>query len=116
MFEAQDYLAGLGDDRALLHERLALAGTARAAQHVSLRENRWTVDAIRIRLDEGLGFDAAVDASTARFLAALDGKRTVAEVVDKLAEGQPDREQVVESALPVVRGLFELGYIERVAV
>ncbi|HWE82072.1 MAG TPA: class I SAM-dependent methyltransferase [Gaiellaceae bacterium] len=113
MFEAQDYLAGLRGDEELLHERLALTGTARVAQHVSLRENRWNVDAIRIRLDEGLGFDAEVDASTARFLAALDGNRTVAEVVDALAEGQPDREQVSRSALPVVRGLLELGYVER---
>ena len=113
IFEAQDFLAGHAGGEALVGQRFALTSAARVEQQVLLRESRWKVDAIRMRLDEGLAFEAGIDASTARFLAALDGKRTVAEIATLLADDEQAPEAIANAALPVVRGLLELGLVER---
>ena len=56
----------------------------------------------------------AVDPLIAHLLAGLDGRRRLAEVTEELATAQNlDRASLAERAVPVVREMFELGFLER---
>jgi hypothetical protein len=66
-----------------------------------------------LRLEEGLGFEAALDGGTAGLVAAFDGTRTVREVAAELArlEGA-SREAIEQAALPIVAELLAAGFLE----
>jgi methylase of polypeptide subunit release factors len=114
LFAAQDYLAALGEEREMLSERFALAERDLIEQRAVLHDGEWVASEIRIKLEEGLGFSAGIDPPTAQLLAMLDGQRTLGEVVFELADReQADRETLVASALGVVRGMLELGFLVR---
>ncbi len=84
VFAAQDFLAGLGDDRALLDERLAPAPEARLEQRLVF-EGEWS-SAATLTLGDGLGFRASLDSGAAATIAALDGGRRFGDVVAELAQ------------------------------
>ena len=113
VFEAEDFLERLSDDSALLAERLALAEHAVVRQQVVLRDREWTIDSMEVFLDEGLRFRASIDPLIAHLLAALDGERTLAEITSELADREgKEREAFGLQAVPVVRGMLELGFLE----
>jgi hypothetical protein len=66
-----------------------------------------------LRLEEGLGFEAALDAGTAGMVASLDGRRSVGEIVGDIArlEGT-SREAVEQAVLPIVAELLAAGFLE----
>jgi hypothetical protein len=117
VFAAQDFLAELPDEQALLDQRFELVPRDLLEQRVVLRQGSWIVDGITVSLEEGLGFRVEVDSHTVRLLASLDGRRTLAELVDGLASSiQADehgRDQLAAGVLPVLRSLFELGFLAR---
>jgi methylase of polypeptide subunit release factors len=55
---AQDFLAGLRDERALLDETFRLAPRSILEQHARFREGGWALAGVTLTLDEGLGFRA----------------------------------------------------------
>jgi Methyltransferase small domain len=115
VFTAGDFLSGLGDEQELLRERLALAPDSKLEQQVVFREHEWTVEDIRLALEGGLRFRAGLDQPTAALLAALDGKRTLGEVVEDVARVQgASRESVAQAALPVATQMLAAGLLERV--
>ena len=113
VFAAGDLLSALRDERELLHERLARAPQAVLEQRVVFRDGEWASGGAVLRLEEGLGFEAALDAGTAGMLAALDGRRTLGEVVGDLArlEGA-SREGIERAALSIVAELLAAGFLE----
>jgi methylase of polypeptide subunit release factors len=114
VFAAQDFLAGLSDERALLAERLALVEHDRLEQRAVYRDGRWNVEEIGLSLEEGLGFRASLDPGAAGMLAALDGRRTLGDVADELARMEgASRRAVEEAILPVARGMLAAGFLER---
>jgi methylase of polypeptide subunit release factors len=114
VFEAQDYLSGIGDDAALLGERLALAETALLEQRATYRDGEWSVDEITLSLEDGLGFHASVDPTVAAMLAGLDGARTLGEIAAELAEAEDAGRELVERALvPVAREMLGAGFLVR---
>jgi methylase of polypeptide subunit release factors len=113
IFAAHDLLAGLSDDTPLLDQRLALAEAAVVEQRVILRDGGWVSEAIEIRLEEGLLSSVRVDPPIAHLLASLDGQRTLAEVTTALAaDHRVDTAELASRAVPVVRGLLELGLLQ----
>ena len=72
-----------------LHESLAWRGESYAPQHLALA------------LDEGAGIEAPVEPAALRTLFALDGSRPLDELPD------------AQAALPTIRRLLELGFLER---
>ena len=74
-----DFLASLPDDRALLGERLVCAEPSLLEQRAVFGDGGWGVAEISLTLQDGLGFRATLDPTTAGMLAALDGKRTLGE-------------------------------------
>ena len=107
---------GLTDERALLERALRArpARPARAARRASTTASGQVAE-IELELEEGLGFAASLDPATAGLLAALDGTRTLAEVVAELArlEGT-SRAAVEQAAVPVTASMLAAGFLERV--
>jgi hypothetical protein len=83
-------------------------------QEVLLRDREWTIDSMEISLDEGLGFRASIDPLIAHLLAALDGVRTLRQITYELADREgKERQSFGRQAVPVVRGMLELGFLQR---
>ena len=114
VFEAGDFLAGIADARALLAERLVPAEQTELEQRSVFRDGAWVVDSIELSLQEGLAFNAALDPVIAGMLAALDGKRTLDDVVADMARLQAaDRASVEESVLSVAAEMLAAGFLVR---
>jgi methylase of polypeptide subunit release factors len=114
VFEAQDYLAGLGEESELLRARLVLDQHALMQQRAAFREREWAVDEITLTLQDGLGFRATLDSGTGAMLTALDGTRTLGEVFDELARLQGEsREALTQSLLPIAARMLAAGFLVR---
>ena len=112
LFAAADYLDSLADEHALLAERLTLVEAARVEQRVALRDGEWSIEQIELQLTEGLRFQADIDPLIAHLLAGLDGRQTLNEVANAVAEAQGfDAAVLAERAVPVVREMIALGYL-----
>ena len=68
IFEAEDYLAALPGERALLEERFELVDAHRLEQELVCRDGRFEVESQTLVLTEGLAFRAGLDRSTAMLL------------------------------------------------
>jgi hypothetical protein len=65
-----------------------------------------------LTLDEGIGFEGAVDSYTLHVLARCDGDRTLRSALNEVAEAAGiDADAFAATGLPVVRRLFELGFL-----
>jgi Methyltransferase small domain len=117
VFAAEDRLAALTDERALLEERFALVDTHRLEQELVCREGRFDIESQTLVLTEGLAFRAGLDRSTAMLLPHFDSRRRLADVLTAAARdldvSADDEERYAAAALPVVRRLFELGFLVR---
>ena len=117
VFAAEDYLAALTDERALLEERFALVDAHRLEQALVWRDGRFEVESQTLALTEGLAFRAGLDRSTAMLIPHFDSRRRLADVLAAaeadLDVAEDDRERYAAAALPVVRRLFELGFLVR---
>ena len=68
IFEAEDYLAALPDESALLEERFELVDAHRLEQELVCKDGRFEVESQTLVLTEGLAFRAGLDRSTAMLL------------------------------------------------
>ena len=109
LFSGPDLSASLPDDDAFAKERLALVEGARIDTHLLMELDGWA-EAAELELTVGLPFSAELDAFTALFLAQLDGRATLGEVLDEFAranDAPPDR--VRASGVHIARELLEAG-------
>jgi hypothetical protein len=117
VFAAEDYLAALDDERALLDERFELVEAHRLEQELVCREGRFEVQSQTLALTEGLAFHAGLDRSTAMLLPHFDARKPLRDVLGAAAADLEveanDRERYTAAALAVVRRLFELGFLIR---
>jgi methyltransferase family protein len=114
VFAANDYLAVIADDDALLGERLVLADDALLEQRAVFRNREWTVDELTLSLEQGIGFHASLDRTVAGMLAALDGERTLGDVAAELAQVEGTSRATAEQALlPVALEMVAAGFLER---
>ena len=114
LFDAHDFLAGLASNESLLDRVLKLAPDHRLDQTGRIEEGIRVVERTVLRLAEGLRFEVAVDPGTVEVLALVDGRRPLRDVLVDAARSAPASmtlDQFVESALPVVRRLIELGFL-----
>ena len=114
VFDAADFLAG-ADEQAVLDGTFALADMATLGQRAVLEHGTWTLAEITLDLEEGLRSHATLDPGTAELLAALDGRRPLAAVVDDLAARQEvDRDGLARDAARAVGGMLGAGFLVRV--
>jgi hypothetical protein len=115
VFAAHDYLATAAGEDALFDERLAVVHEHRLDQTLRLRDGEYRIEGALLRLETGVGFEGRVDAYTLHMLGRLDGERPVRDIVSEVAVvGGIDPAELARLALPVVRRLFELGFLVRV--
>jgi Methyltransferase small domain len=116
VFAAHDYLHDLRDDEALLDARLALVERHRLEQALRCDEGGFLVETQTLALEDGLAFRAEIDRYTASLLPHLDGETTVRDVLARVASQlgleEGDRERFVPAALPIVRRLLALGFLQ----
>lgn len=99
VFTAQDYLQSLGDESELLTATLALApGTLL----VERRQPDGVLERARLTVEEGIPLPGRVPVSVAPVLAALDGQRPLAEIVEPAGRAE---------ALPALRELVARGLL-----
>jgi methylase of polypeptide subunit release factors len=117
VFAAEDHLATLPAERALLEERFELVDAHRLEQALVCRDGRFEVESQTLALTEGLAFRAGLDRSTAMLLPHFAAGRRLADVLAAAASDLEveagDREHYVAAALSVVRRLYELGFLVR---
>jgi methylase of polypeptide subunit release factors len=104
LFAAVD--APLGDAADLLGRRFRLVEGHRLDQSLRYARDTYELGTVRMSLDDGVGLVADVDASALPVLFALDPARSLGETI---AEAKVDRDE----AIPTVRRLYELGFLER---
>lgn len=99
-------------DETLLNARLRAAPDARIMHEMAPAGDHWSLVDTRIRLNEGLGFSATIDAYMARLIMGCDGRRPVRELIAEMASSlEMEEEKVRPSALKMVRGLVERGFV-----
>jgi hypothetical protein len=117
VFAAEDYLAALSDERELLEERFAIVDAHQLEQTLECRDGRFEVESQTLVLTEGLAFRAGLDRSTAMLLPHFDPRRRLADVLAAASADlelpDDEYERYAAAALPVVRRLYELGFLVR---
>ncbi len=116
VFAANDRLELLGDDQALLDERLRLTSRHRLRQTLVCRDGTVEVEAAALELTDGLCFTVGLDRYTTVLLPHLDGSRPLTEALAATAAGldltEEGKARFVPAALPAVRRLLELGFLK----
>ena len=99
-------------DDDLLDRRFALAPDHRLDQELACRNGGWEVEEAVLRLEDGLAFEARVDAFSAALLARLDAGLTLrAALEEAVTELGGTRADVQRAGIGVVRGMLELGFL-----
>jgi methylase of polypeptide subunit release factors len=116
VFAAHDLLARSADGERLLDERIRVVPNVTVEQRARFKDGGPHMEEMTLTLDEGVGFQAAVEPQVLYLLTQLDGRRTLRGAFAEGAkhEGVPDVEQYARAGLPVTRRMFELGFLERV--
>ena len=108
-----DLLEQTGEDQALLARRFSLPDGIDISQRFQRRDGRFVARAAMVRLDGGLGLSAAVDPDALDVLFACDGRQTLLEVIERVAERRGvDLEGVTQSAMDAVGELLRHGLVQ----
>jgi len=114
LLRTHTYLAQLDDNRGLPRRRL-LARRVGSGSSRRMRPQRggFAVEGAWLALDDGLGFRAAVDGVAVELVARVDGRRSLRQVTAEVASSLGvDPDQAEQAALPVVRRMLELGFLD----
>jgi hypothetical protein len=112
ILEAQDYLARLGDDRAMLSDSFRVLDRHRLEQSLVFRGDRYVIQAASLVLEQGLGVRALIEPALVTLLFRLDGTRTLGAILGELAaETGMDPGAATQAGLALVRRLLEMGFL-----
>jgi methylase of polypeptide subunit release factors len=112
IFAAQDLLADLQDEGALLEYPLTLAPDHQMEHLLKAVDGGWTVTEATLKLGEGLQFTGRVDRLISAILAGCDGRHALREMVQDIARGLGiDFEAVAPPCLEVMRRLMRMGFL-----
>ncbi len=113
LLRTHTYLAGIDDESTLLDGVFELAGRQRLDQTLRPQPGGFTVEGAWLALEDGLGFRAAVDGVAVELVARVDGRRSLREVTAEVASSLGVQSgEAEQAALPVVRRMLELGFLE----
>jgi SAM-dependent methyltransferase len=112
MFAAEDLLAGLEDDEALLDRRLALHPDHLLEQRYVAAEEGWTSQSLILKSARGIEYRIAIDARVLAFLSQCNGSRTLRELVAEVAEeGGVDFASAAAGCLALSFRLLRVGLL-----
>jgi methylase of polypeptide subunit release factors len=108
LLAAQEALAGAGEGKLPLGLRCRAHPRHRVEQRLAPAEGGYQLEEARLRLDDGLGFDGAVDGHALELLRLCDGRRTLGDVLGELCkDGRVER----SSAVAVARQFLAMGFL-----
>ncbi len=111
-FARTDFLATLTSDEALLASRLKVASSACLDHVCEWEDSSWRIRSARLRLEEGLQFQANLDLRLAGMIALCDGKATLGDVLARTAAAlHVEVERLAPQCLTITRRLIEQGYL-----
>jgi methylase of polypeptide subunit release factors len=114
VFEAGDFLAAAGDERALLREAIAPAAGARLLQRADFRDGRLEPERVRLALSSGIRLTTRLPAHALPVLRALDGSTPLAAVFAHAATASGvSAEALTAECLPALRELYARGLLVR---
>lgn len=112
LFEAEDHLAALADDAALLAQPFQAARDHHLQQTLTVDGATYAVGAAEVRLQGGLPFRGTVDAYTTQVLARCDGRRPLAEIADAVAAAAGlDPAKFSPACAGIARRLIASGFL-----
>jgi SAM-dependent methyltransferase len=117
VFAAGDVLqAAASDEQLLLGEHVRLTDHHQIRQTLVCRDGRMDVTGAELELTDGLRFTVGLDRYSALLLPHLDGSRPLHDALDATAAGlqltPQGSQQFVPAALPAVKKLLALGFLE----
>lgn len=113
VFEAEDALAGLQDDDALLARAFRLVDAHRLDQSLRLADGRFVIEQSEIRLQGGFAFRGRVDAATLQLLQRCDGKTPLRVLAGEMERGTDAAEagRVKGPLAAAVRRMVSMGFL-----
>jgi methylase of polypeptide subunit release factors len=112
LFAAEDRLASLTADAALLGQVFLAAPDHELQQAQSVKGERYSVTSAQVRLLNGLPFHGAVDPYTVQLLERCDGRRTLASIAHELAAAAgADRDRFSTAFAGIARRLIAQGFL-----
>lgn len=114
-FQVQDWLADIGGQDALLDTRPRLSSRTELVQSFAVTERGWATRHSTLRISPGLAYEGEVETVVAEALPAFNGRRTVGQILARLAEVlETDLEELRPSMLRVVRAMLEQGVLDTI--
>jgi methylase of polypeptide subunit release factors len=111
VFENHDTLERLSEQQ-LLASRPALPPSAHLHKQFKISPDGWVLTSIDLQLGEGLPYSIALQPQVADFIAACNGKRTLAEIADQIAsESAVDPAMVRHETCAVIRQMADRGLL-----
>jgi SAM-dependent methyltransferase len=112
VFRAEDYLASIRADAALLADAFVPSPDHRLLQTLALAAEGYGIVGTEIQLTAGFRTRGSVDAYTMQLLARCDGRRTLDHIVGELVQrGGPSRDEMATAATAIVRRLVAAGFL-----
>ncbi len=112
IFEAEDLLRGLTDENSLLEGTFRVAAAVSVEQRTVLENGMWRHSPLRLHVDEGIEYTAAIDEHVMSLLTGLESGETLHEVTVNLAKGmQAEPRSIVPVALAIIRSLMRKGVL-----
>lgn len=112
IFDTQNLLESLEDERQLLDCTLVLTPDHRMEHVLTAKDGGWTVQEAILKHTQGLEFVGSVDRLVSAILAGCNGHHTLRELVADVAQGVGiDFDAVAPASLGVVRKLMQWGFL-----
>ncbi len=116
IFAAEDLLQTITDDRQLLEQRFLFDEHHRMEHQLAVRDGSWAVNSEQLYASEGIPFAGNMDMYIANLLAGCDGRRTLRELIEAVADRmQTNQKKVGPACLAAVRKLMQAGFLSLVA-
>jgi SAM-dependent methyltransferase len=111
-FGLRDFLEAAPGDAALLGVKFRVEEGARLDHVCEWEDASWRIRSAKIRLAQGLQYEANIDLRLAGMVALCDGRRTLGEVLEKTAQtlGE-DLQRITPNCLALMRQLIERGFL-----
>jgi SAM-dependent methyltransferase len=112
LFAAEDRLAALASDDALLDSTWTVAADQQIEQVLKLENGRYAVASAQVTLLGGLPFHGKVDGYAIQFLSRCDGRRTLRAIAEEIAgEAGVSVPAFTAAAAGIVRRLIAMGFL-----
>lgn len=110
-FGLRDFLEAASDG-ALLGTKLHVAESVRLDHVCGWQDSSWLIRSAKIRLAQGLQYEANTDLRLAGMMALCDGRHTLAEILEKTAQtlGE-DVQRITPNSVALMRQLIERGFL-----